>query len=154
MKTAIWRHFDFWLLGAVAVLLIFGIAMVSSSIAGNQELIELDVLGRQITFAIAGFVIIVIAASLDYRLWISVSHVLYALLAVLLLAIFLIGTTSFGAQRWLDIGLVIFQPSELAKITMIIILADYFARNKEGVRDLMWIVRSVALTLGLVVLIF
>jgi rod shape determining protein RodA len=153
MKTAIWRHFDFWLLGAVAVLLTFGIAMVSSTIAGNQELIELDVLGRQISFALAGLVVIVIAASLDYRLWISVSRVLYVLLAILLFAIFLIGTTSFGAQRWLDIGLVIFQPSELAKITMIIILADYFARNKEGVNDLMWIVRSVALTLGLVVLI-
>lgn len=153
MKTAIWRHFDFWLLGAVAVLLTFGVAMISSTIAGNAELIELDILGRQITYAIVGFVVIVVAASLDYRLWVSVSRVLYVLLAGLLLVIYLIGTTSFGAQRWLDIGLVIFQPSELAKITMIIILADYFARTREGVKDLRWIARSVALTLGLVVLI-
>ncbi len=153
MRTAIWRHFDFWLLGAVAVLITFGLAMINSSIAGNQELIQLDILGRQIIYAGIGFVVILVAATMDYRLWISVSRVLYVILAVLLLIIFLIGTTSFGAQRWLDIGLLIFQPSELAKIVMIIILADYFTRNKDAPKDLSWIARSVLLTLGMVVLI-
>ncbi|MEX2160591.1 MAG: FtsW/RodA/SpoVE family cell cycle protein [Anaerolineales bacterium] len=153
MRTAIWRYFDFWLLGAVAVLLTFGLAMISSAIAGNQELVELDILGRQITYALAGVVIVLVAASVDYRMWIAVSRVLYVILAVLLLIIFLIGEASFGAARWLNIGLVIFQPSELAKITMIIILADYFARHRDGDKDLQWIARSVVLTLGLVVLI-
>lgn len=153
MRTAIWRHFDFWLLGAVAVLITFGLAMISSSIAGNAELVELDIVGRQITYAVIGFAVILVAASVDYRLWVSISRVLYVLLAILLFVIFLIGTTSFGAQRWLDIGLLIFQPSELAKITMIIILADFFARNKDAAKDLKWIARSVVLTIGLVILI-
>lgn len=153
MRTAIWRHFDFWLLGAVAVLITFGLAMINSSIAGNAELIELDILGRQITYAIVGFAVIVLAASMDYRLWVAISRVLYVILALLLLFIFLVGETSFGAARWLNIGLLIFQPSELAKITMIIILADYFARNREKPKDLKWIANSVILTLGLVILI-
>ncbi|MEX2143061.1 MAG: FtsW/RodA/SpoVE family cell cycle protein [Anaerolineales bacterium] len=153
MRTAIWRHFDFWLLGAVAVLVTFGLAMISSSIAGNAELVELDIVGRQITYGLVGFVVIIIAASMDYRLWISINRVLYVILAVLLFVIFLIGEASFGATRWLNIGLLIFQPSELAKITMIIILADYFARNRDAPKDLKWISRSVVLTLGLVVLI-
>lgn len=154
MKTAIWRHFDFWLLGAVAVLITFGIAMIRSTIAGNIELIELDILGRQITYALAGFGVILVAATLDYRLWISVSRVLYLLIAVLLLVIIIFGgTEAFGAARWLNIGLVIIQPSELAKITMIIILADYFARNRDKVKDLAYIGKSIGLTLGLVVLI-
>lgn len=153
MRTAIWRHFDFWLLGAVAVLITFGVAMIRSTIAGNVELVELDILGRQMIYAAVGFVVILIAASVDYRMWISVSRVLYVLLAVLLLVIFLIGEASFGAARWLNIGLLIFQPSELAKITIIIILADYFARNKDGEKNLMWIARSVALTMGLTILI-
>lgn len=154
MRTAIWRHFDFWLLGAVAVLITFGIAMISSAIAGNAELIELDILGRQITYSLAGVGIILIAATLDYRLWVSVSRVLYVILALLLGVIVVFGgTEAFGAQRWLNVGLIIFQPSELAKIVMIIILADYFARNRDAVHDLKWIARSAALTLGLTILI-
>lgn len=154
MRTAIWRHFDFWLLGAVAVLITFGVAMIRSTIAGNAELIELDILGRQITYAVVGIGVILVAATLDYRLWVSVSRVLYVMLALLLLAIIIFGgTEAFGSARWLNIGLVIFQPSELAKITMIIILADFFARNRERVHDLKWILRSVVLTLGLTALI-
>lgn len=153
MRTAIWRHFDFWLLGAVVVLITFGVAMIRSTIAGNAELIELNVLGRQIQFALAGLVVILISATLDYRLWIAASRVLYVLLALLLLFTILAGQTSFGAQRWLDIGLVVLQPSELAKITMIIILADFFARNRDKIGDLRWVARSVLLTAGLVVLI-
>ena len=153
MRTAIWRHFDFWLLGAVAVLVTFGLAMISSTIAGNAELIELDIVGRQITYGLVGFAVIVIAASVDYRLWVSISRVLYVILALLLFIIFVVGEASFGAARWLNIGLLIFQPSELAKITVIIILADYFARNREAPKDLKWIARSVVLTLILVVLI-
>ncbi len=153
MRTAIWRHFDFWLLGAVAVLITFGVAMIRSTVAGNAELIQLDIVGRQIEFALAGIVVILLAATLDYRLWIAASRILYVVLAVLLLLTILLGTTSFGAQRWLNIGLVVLQPSELAKITMIIILADYFARNRERVHDVKWILRSVVLTLGLTILI-
>jgi rod shape determining protein RodA len=154
MKTAIWRHFDFWLLGAVAILITFGAAMIRSAIAGNIELIELDILGRQITYAMAGFGVILVAATLDYRLWITVSRVLYVLIALLLLIIVIFGgTEAFGAQRWLNIGLIIFQPSELAKIVMIVLLADFFARNRDRLQDLRWIGRSVLLTLGLVVLI-
>lgn len=153
MRTAIWRHFDFWLLGAVAVLITFGIAMIRSAVAGNAELIELNIVGRQIIYASAGVVVILIAATLDYRLWISASRVLYVLLALLLLITVVVGTTSFGAQRWLNIGFIVLQPSELAKITMIIILADYFARNRDRVHDFRWVLRSVGLTLGLTILI-
>ncbi|MBX3049128.1 MAG: rod shape-determining protein RodA [Anaerolineales bacterium] len=153
MRTAVWRHFDFWLLGAVAVLITFGLAMISSAIAGNPELIELDVLGRQITFAAIGFVVILVSASFDYRLWISISRVLYAFLFILLLFVVVAGESSFGAQRWLNIGLVVLQPSELAKITMIIILADFFARNRDAAKDFKWIFRSAISTVALVALI-
>lgn len=157
MRTSIWRHFDYWLLGSVALLIIFGVAMINSTIAGNIELVELDVVGRQIIYAAAGFVVILIAASQDYRLWISVSRILYILIAGLLAFIAISGGggegARFGAARWLDIGIVLIQPSELAKITMIIILADFFARNRDKIGQPVWIFRSILSTLGLVSLI-
>src|SRR3972149_12300186 len=69
IASANWRHFDFWLLGAVAVLTIFGITMIPSAVAGNIELAELDLVRRQLIFVIVGFAIVPISASLDYHLW-------------------------------------------------------------------------------------
>ncbi len=156
MRTSIWRHFDYWLLGAVAVLIIFGVAMIDSTIAGNIELIELGVVSRQIIYAAAGFVVILFVASQDYRLWISISRVLYVLIAFLLAVIAFSsgGSEAFGSARWLDFaGLFFIQPSELAKITMIIILADFFARNRDKISQPAWIARSILSTMGLVGLI-
>jgi rod shape determining protein RodA len=64
------------------------------------------------------------------------------------------GVVSGGAARWLDTGFFFIQPSELAKIVIILILADYFSRTEGRSHDLAWIARSLVPTLGLVVWIF
>src|SRR5512139_672021 len=94
-----WRHFDFWLLGAVALLVIFGITMIRSAIAGNIELAELDLVRRQLIFAIAGFVVILITASIDYHLWASVSRTMYIITLVVLFALYVVGAAFFGSAR-------------------------------------------------------
>ncbi|MDH5507144.1 MAG: rod shape-determining protein RodA [Anaerolineae bacterium] len=153
MRTEIWRHFDFWLLGAVALLIIFGVATIDSAIAGNIELIEANAVSRHVLFASIGFVIILITASMDYHLWVPISRVMYVLIAAFLITIFFGGDALFGAARQVRIGPITVQPSELAKVTMIIMLADYFARTQDKVKDIAWIGRSVMLTMGLVGLI-
>lgn len=139
------------------MLIIFGVAMIRSSIAGNIELIELDVVGRQIIYALIGLVVILFASTQDYRLWISISRVLYVVIVLLLLFIAVSGGggegARFGAARWLDIGIVLIQPSELAKITMVILLADFFSRNRERIKEPSWIARSLLSTLGIVGLV-
>src|ERR1035437_7983945 len=62
-----WRHFDFWLLGAVIIALVFGVTMIRSAIAGNVTLAGL--VPRQIIFGAVGFVVILLAAAIDYRFW-------------------------------------------------------------------------------------
>lgn len=48
-----WRHFDFWLFGATLVLVIFGVTMIRSAVAGNIELTtETNLVNRQIIFAV------------------------------------------------------------------------------------------------------
>lgn len=148
-----WRHFDFWLLGAVAILTIFGITMIRSAIAENIELLERDVVRRQLIFAVAGFVVILITTAIDYHLWSSISRVLYLFVAVFLILIAVTAGERFGAARWLEVGSTTIQPSELAKITAILVLADFFARYKDKISDIRWVARSLLLTMGLVVLI-
>jgi rod shape determining protein RodA len=117
------------------------------------------IFGRQIIYALAGLVVILFASTQDYRLWISISRVLYVVLAILLIFIAVSGAGAqgenvrFGAARWLNIGIVLIQPSELAKITMIILLADFFARNRERIKEPTWIARSILPTLGIVGLV-
>jgi rod shape determining protein RodA len=149
--TTNWRHFDFWLLGAVAVLTIFGITMIRSAVAGNIELAELNLVQRQIIFAVVGFVVILITASIDYHLWASISQLMYIGMGGLLAVLFVVGAALYGSARWFDTGVILIQPSELAKIVIILVLADYFARNQDKIHDLRWIGRSLLTTMGIAI---
>ena len=146
-----WRHFDFWLLGVVAILTIFGITMIRSAIAGNIELEDANIVQRQLIFAIGGFVVVFITASIDYHLWASISRPMYIITAVFLAALTIAGQALYGSARWFDTGLILIQPSELAKIVVILVLADFFARNQQKIGDLVWIGRSLLYTLGIMI---
>jgi rod shape determining protein RodA len=151
MRDTPWHNFDFWLLGAVAVLTIFGITMIRSAIAGNIELIETNTVQKQIIFAVAGFVIAMITAAIDYRLWASLSRVLYLGIVTLLGVLLVVGNQLFGSNRWFRVGPILIQPSELAKIIIILILADFFTRNQEKIKNFSWVIRSFLMTLGVAV---
>jgi len=144
-----WRHFDFWLLGAVVVMSIFGITMIRSAIAGNVDLEE--AVQRQIIFAMIGFVVIFIASIIDYHLWASVSRPLYLITAIFLGALTIAGQALYGSARWFDTGVILIQPSEIAKIVVILVLAEFFSRNQEKIGNLWWVGQSLLYTLGIVI---
>ena len=117
MRGGFWRHFDFWLLGAVTILVIIGITMIRSALAGNYELtVTTPLVNRQIIFALIGFVLFLITAGIDYRLWSSLSTTLYIGIIIVLLALNVIGAALFGSARWFRTTLVFIQPSEFAKL--------------------------------------
>lgn len=147
-----WRHFDFWLLGAVAILSIFGIAMIRSAIAGNITLAGYD--QRQSIFVVVGFLVILITTAIDYRLWASLNRILYFGMAGLLGILYVVGQAIFGSARWFETTYFDIQPSELAKIVIILALAEFFSRNLERVNDPRIIFRSLLLTVGVVLWIF
>jgi rod shape determining protein RodA len=146
-----WRHFDFWLLGAVALLVIFGITMIRSAVAGNIELADLNLVQRQLIFALVGFAAILITTSIDYHLWASISQTMYILTAALLAVLFVVGSALFGSARWFDTGVILIQPSEIAKIVIILVLAEFFTRYQDKISDLRWIARSFLMTMGVTI---
>jgi len=145
----VWQRFDFLLFAAVLLLSVFGVALISSAIAGNPTLEDHP--QRQAIFLIIGMAVLFLAASFDYHIWTTLSKPFYFLVAVLLLVVFIIGGERFGAARWLEAGLVTIQPAELAKIAIILILASFFSTNIERINNWMTIGRSLALTSGIVV---
>ena len=149
MKRGLWRNFDFLLFGSALFLSIFGVIMIRSAIAGN-EILAISV-SRQAIFVTSGVALMIIVSIIDYHFWGSISRVMYIIAVVALAYILIVGTARFGSARWFDTGVILIQPSEIAKILMIIVLADYFARNKGDPNDLRWILRSLLLTLGVVI---
>jgi rod shape determining protein RodA len=144
-----WKNFDFWLLGAVAILSIFSIAMIRSAIAGNITLAGYD--RRQTIFVIVGFVIILVTTAIDYRIWNSINRLLYYGMVGLLGILYVVGQAIFGSARWFETTYFSIQPSELAKIVIILALAEFFTRNIERVNNPRVILRSLLLTMGMVI---
>jgi len=149
LKRETWRHFDYWLFGAVLVLCVFGVIMIRSAIAGNLELAT--TVRNQTIYVSIGMVLILVTASINYQTWKSLARLMYFIGVGLLVGINLVGDAAFGSTRWFQIGIINIQPSELAKIIIIIALADYFSRNFNQPRNLLWIGKSFLLLAGMVV---
>jgi len=147
-----WRHFDFWLLGAVILLLSFGIAMIRSAVAGNIEVA--NSVNRQIVFGILGVIVIIVLAALDYRLWAGLIRPIYVVTLLFLATLFVVGNARFGAARWIETGLISIQPTEVGKIVAILALAYYFEYTTTDAKDLPWIFRGAAVAGGIAIFIF
>ncbi len=148
MRGLSWRNFDFLLFGAAVLASAFGAMMIRSAIAGNENLAGYD--SRQVYFAIAGAVVIVILASIDYRYWLSLHWPIYIAMMVLLMSLSGLGQAAFGAQRWFQVGQLFLQPTEFAKVVIILTLARYFERTQHEPKDLKWLLRSLVWVWGLV----
>ena len=144
-----WRNFDFLLLGAVVLASAFGITMIRSAIAGNEELLLLPT--RQTYFALVGLQVIFVLASIDYRYWLSIPWPIYLVTMAFLVALSNLGQAAFGAQRWFTVGILNLQPTEFAKITIILMLARYFEKTQNEPRDLRWLLGSLAWVWGLLI---
>lgn len=123
--------------------------MIRSAVAGSIELAGYAT--RQTYFVLMGLGVIMVTAAIDYHFLGSVARPMYIFALVSLLVIYIYGTASFGSARWLDTGVFFIQPSELVKIIMIIVLAYYFSQTQNTPHDLIWIVKSGALTFGVVI---
>lgn len=73
-----------------------------------------------------GMVAMLIVAMVPIWFWRNMSALAYAVSLGLLLLVELIGVTGMGAQRWIDLGFFVLQPSELAKVTLVMVLAAYY----------------------------
>jgi rod shape determining protein RodA len=152
MKGGLWRFFDFWLLGATLLLVILGITMIRSAVAGNIELTETTPLvERQIIFSLIGLVALIITANIDYRVWSSLNNTLYIGIILVMIALNVIGGALFGSARWFRTTLVFIQPSEFAKIVMILTMSHFFVTHFHQMSEAKWIIRSFLMAMGITV---
>jgi rod shape determining protein RodA len=147
----IWQNFDFWLFGAALILSIMGIALIRSSIAGNIELVDHP--QRQAIFLGISLVVLFVVAAVDYKYWITLIQPMYLVTMGFLLFV-LTAEARFGAVRWLEVGTILIQPAEIAKIVLILTLANFFANNYSTAARPKTLLQSALIVGGLVIWIF
>lgn len=118
------RDVDWLLLGVTAALVLYGVVMLVSATRGTPE--GAAFLRARLLHLVIGLVALIAAASIDYRRLAAWTPVLYAATLLLLASVLILGEARLGAQRWLLLGpLGGFQPSELAKLAIIVTLARH-----------------------------
>ena len=127
---ASWVHLDVILLLVTAALTLAGIALIYSATRGiDEDAYNRFYMERQSLFAVVGTALGVVAAVVDYRRLRSVVWPIYGLtLLALLLVLTPLGATRRETQAWFEIGNYQVQPSEFAKLGLIVVLAHYGAR--------------------------
>ena len=100
----------------------FGFVMLYSVSGGNLERWAQP----QIQRFFIGMLCLFIVAMVPIWFWRNMSFLAYSIAVLLLIAVEFIGVTGMGAQRWIDVGFMRLQPSEVMKITLVLILAAYY----------------------------
>jgi cell division protein FtsW len=137
-------HYDSPLLAAILALIIISVVMVysSSSVVALTSYDDAAFFARrQLMWAVGGLLVMAATMRMDHRL-LGDQRVVVAILliSVMLLAATLvpgIGRTVNGSRRWIRLGMLSFQPSELAKAALIVYLSYYIAKKGERIRDFM-----------------
>jgi rod shape determining protein RodA len=121
------QNFDWGLLGVTLLLALFGFLTLYSATAtasnGSQQMVYI----KQIIWFCGGFVVMVMAFMINYKLLDRWADIIYIFCIILLLSVLIFGKFVAGSRRWLVFGPLSVQPSELAKITIIIVLAKYYS---------------------------
>ncbi len=126
---------DYFLLAVIALLVVFGLAMLasaSSDLGKTQFNDTYYYLKHQIYFGLSfGIVGFLVAYFMPYQRWKKVSFILLLLGIITLIAVFTpLGTTTGGSSRWLRLGPLSFQPAELMKLIFILYLAAWLSNTK------------------------
>jgi len=128
-EDTIWRklwqiNWSFVLL--VALIAGVGFAMLYSAAGGQLDPWS----SRQMARFAVGVVVMIVFALIDIRIWLRYAYFIYLASLVLLAAVEVTGSVGMGAQRWINLGFINVQPSEIVKITLILALARYFYASR------------------------
>ena len=133
------RSFDYSLLAVVLLLVIMGLLILYSTSAYNGRVKFQDsfyYLKKQAVATSLGLALLYIVANLDYHVWKKFAIPAYVLAILLSVAVLLFGDEYNGSKRWLSFGPLSFQPSEFAKIAVILFLACIIEKSCKHIRKM------------------
>ena len=149
-------RFDYGLLIVVLLLVIIGLIILYSTSSYNGQVRFHDsfyYLKKQAFATSLGLAMMYVMANIDYHIWQKYAVLAYVIALILSILVLLIGDEYNGSKRWLSFGPLSFQPSEFAKIAMILFLANMVvkhAKSMKKIKTLLWIMLLILPIVGLV----
>ncbi|MFQ5736918.1 MAG: rod shape-determining protein RodA [Thermodesulfobacteriota bacterium] len=130
-------HFDWLTVSTVLTLTFIGFASVYSATHVQQP----SIYHKELYWIIIGLAFMVVSVIFSYSFLDSFGYVFYAASNLALVLVYIIGSSFGGARRWIHLGFFSLQPSEIAKLALIVVLAKYFStksvpRRGMGIKEL------------------
>lgn len=125
-------RFDAWLMISALFLLGFGLSSLYSQghYTGSEAFFK-----KQLFYIVLGVVPAAVFAFTDPHIWKRAAPILYGLNCLTLLAVLVVGKHINGSERWIDLGPVQFQPSEMAKLLTVLTLSAYYSNNADRITE-------------------
>ena len=152
-----WARFDYLLVLIALALVAYGLILIHSGSTESGEGLKISFNSpviRQGIFAIGSLVAMIILSRLDYHALLHYAWWIYGITIFLLILLLIIGQTDFGSTRWFDLGIFQLQPSEFAKISLIIILARLISDRGGDLKSLKTLLFSLLLSIPPLFLVF
>lgn len=124
------RHLNWGLIALIIAIGTIGIVLLYSAGGKNWQ----PWAGAQLSRFAIGLCLMMIVAVTDIRIWLRIAYPLYGLMLFLLVVVEIMGHIGMGAQRWINFGFFVLQPSELMKIALVLALGKYF--NSLSLEDI------------------
>ena len=131
------RNYHFQLVIYIAILNIIGILIIGSAKHSVQKM--------QIVGLVLGLIVMTVISLMDYSVLLRLAPLYYFGIIGLLVGVQLFGSTTGGAQRWISIAGIRFQPSELAKIVIILVFSYFFGKHQDHINNIKTLIISFAL---------
>ena len=133
-------YFDYPSLFLILFLFLFGLVMVMS-VSSYQGSVDFDdstyFFKRQLLFGSGGILAMWIISHIRYQFWKNFSLIIIVGAILLLILVFVVGKASHGSTRWISLGIISFQPSEVAKLALIIYTAHICTAKSAYLRSIM-----------------
>ncbi len=140
------RFYNFKLVVLLLAISFIGVLLVGSAMESQMT--------KQLAGVIAGVVIMLVISLMDFSWILNFYWFIYGFNIIMLLGIRLFGSTAGGATRWIDLGFIRFQPTELSKILLILFFAKFFMEHEEDLSELKTVAMSLALLAVPLILIY
>ncbi len=125
---------DWIMIATITLLIITGLILIYSTSFKEDQLANLSNFINQVIFAAIGLGLMFALSMFNYRNLKNITAYLYIFSIIALIIVLILGKTVSGSTRWIDLGFFNFQPSEITKLILVIVLAKYFSSNLREIK--------------------